>query len=620
MMKRLAAHPSLVVLLLPVVAIGLIFALRAALPELTSATAPDAPRGAPGPTAPSLGWTLDATHRYDFEHRLSTRVDRAAATGQPGEALTGAHTVAGELTVTAVARDASGWTLAWVIDSIDRADARLMDRDVSDEARGLEGVRARAAIAPDGTLREMWIAEDATDWGREVLRSIVIEATVSSVDGARRWSRPRRGTFGEGPANTRVVSRAAPGTELARARTELTAQQLLNGSDATVEVDSSATITIAPEGHVARIESRETVRVGDDAEGTVALTLRHRGVDPTGVAFDAQGLSRVPLGGQATPRDAQLAARAAGLTVAQALDELTRYADAGRMPDHAAWFHRVTALLRLHPEACARFAEAALDPERTAAAQGVALDVLASVGHAEAQAAARAVLAGSRYAGEPVYGRLVQSLLALDAPDGESIALVESIYDGGEAGHRSAANVLGGMSAALRTAGDTAEARRLTRRLTDGLSDTGDEDTARAHLLALGNGRDPEAVDAIAARADDESPTVRRTVARALRRMPEDADAAPTLRALLDDDDPGVRASAVEALLTRGLATEDAGRLTDALREDRLGAAAARALVIAALDGRIAGDAARGVLEAAAASSALPARMRARAQVAARAG
>ncbi len=276
------------------------------------------------------------------------------------------------------------------------------------------------------------------------------------------------------------------------------------------------------------------------------------------------------------PAARALDVRIDGLTAAEALDGVARYAR-GDLPGHSRWLYRVSGFLHRHPEHCAAFAAAALVDGATGEMQALAADVLAGVGHGAAQAALRDLIDHSAL-GPAVRHRLLQSHLNLRTPTPEAADWLARQLDDPQVGP-AAANALGAVAGRLAET-DPAAADAALGRLQRGLNEAETVDAQRAHLLGLGNSGRPAARVALPF-AESEAPAVRAAAARALRHLP-DTDARAALLRLSTDADGRVRTRAVEALLP-GLSADDLDPLMAALREGALGASAEGSLLAAAL-------------------------------------
>lgn len=218
------------------------------------------------------------------------------------------------------------------------------------------------------------------------------------------------------------------------------------------------------------------------------------------------------------------------------------------MNDHNRWLWRATGLLTLRPELCDQFDALFQDPYLNHTVRAMILDLLTNVGHAQAQAALRRLLATDAARQGPGAAALYQRLALLDAPDAATLDLAESRFDTDEGPSRGpAAVVLGAVAGQRHRSGDLEGARRANEKLVSALRAAGEPGERAALVLGLGNAGLEENVATLRALAEDEDSGVRGAVATALRKTAT-PEAEALLLDLLTDADPQVQLDASESL------------------------------------------------------------------------
>jgi HEAT repeat protein len=243
--------------------------------------------------------------------------------------------------------------------------------------------------------------------------------------------------------------------------------------------------------------------------------------------------------------------RIAGLDLATLLDTLRR---PGAEPQGDARFlWRATGFLEKHPEAASELLALYRSPGANPQLQGRVLDLLASVGHEQAQAAMRAALGDPRalVEGDVAARRLYQRLGLLEEPDLRTAEMVAAHYhalraSGTTDAELTSAYSLGAIVGKLARGDDEARAlaRSYNAELASDIRGASDPTELAHRVSALGNARLAENVALFSELAQHESARVRRHVAQALGKA--ETDAPPdALLALMGDPDPVVQRTAV---------------------------------------------------------------------------
>lgn len=256
--------------------------------------------------------------------------------------------------------------------------------------------------------------------------------------------------------------------------------------------------------------------------------------------------------------------RVAGLTIAELTDQLARFGDAGRVPEHERFLWRATGLLRLHPELAFALEPLFLEDDASSSRRGLVLDLLVHARTAEAQDALRRLLASDTALADPRHALHLQRLALVQAPDAATVTFAALRFDGATSvvDRFAAAYTYAGVA---RQSGDPSIARDAARALEEGLAHAEDP-TERLHWVrALGATAAPEAREAIVRHASDPAPSVRVAAIDALARQPGDGR---ELRRALADSHEAVQREALRHVeldendldALRGLAESDAWR------------------------------------------------------------
>ena len=528
---------------------------------------PEAPTRAPAEAVATRDQAPAAEaprHSYRLRLRATTRVALTAS----GEAADGDGGVSGRvdldgpLTLT----ELGPRRFLARLGPLDRADVTLLGATLP--AGTLDGAAAVVDLDASGGIGAIAYDPATPAVARALLRTVLGEIGPLRY-GASTPEAPtpmtRASMFGDGPL-TEIAT--AAGGRLRERHGYDTLRFAPAGLGATPEAAGRWTLELGADGLLERLVGGErvTLRAGEAvvAEGRSQIALTRassdladaNAVQQTSAAFVVDEPARNKQIGPSGER-AALQQRAGDMTLARLIHDLGAYGDAGRMPRHDDWLWQASGWLKLHPEASDALVTEALRPERTLAARGLVLDLLANVGHAEAQAALRRLLDAPEVAGDAAWGELLQHLVLVPSPDPATLDWLGGHYaDATEPDRRLAvAHVLGAAAGATARAGDLAGALVARAPLLTDLGAASD-DTARVGLLdALGNAGLSEDADVMVA-------WTRAAAARGLRKMEGDAGRSALL-GLVVDPSAAVAREAVRALSVQALGPE----ALDALRQ-----------------------------------------------------
>jgi hypothetical protein len=457
------------------------------------------------------------------------------------------------------------------VTGVDRHELRVLETDLfpsREEALAVLGGRqARVRLGLDGVPREVRFQEGAPELFMNMVQWMVGQATVSlGKSGEPSWEAEERGPFGSS-----LVRYERTGEELTRARLRyLSFDAFASGADtlAAAALDGRSHIRLRA-GLLERVRSDETVRVdaragGTELEGQTSFELSLRSIGratrpPALVTWAAPMHPGEPVVGRETAAQL-LDQRIGGMTAAQMLAELKSFANGGMMPQHTLWLWRATGLLKRDPALAAELVSFALAKGTTGKGRALALDMLASVGHAEAQAAMRAILGSPVLASSAQRPTLLQRISFLEAPERETIDLVvSSLRAGKQEGWGdlvyASAHALASASRAAAANGDDGTARQLVRSIAEELAAAQTPEASAALLGALTNATGAEVATIAQRHATSEDPRMRGAAASAVRKV-DNREATEMLLALLGDSNAEVQAAALASLGDRKLSEE----------------------------------------------------------------
>jgi hypothetical protein len=443
----------------------------------------------------------------------------------------------------------------------------------------LVGPQARVRMGSNGTFRDVAFEPSVPDIFVNTLQWMIGQSGLS-LDGSGSWEATERGPFGESN-----VHYTQDGPNITRARTKYTRfDAFANTPDANVtKLDGKSVVTLRG-GHIDSLETNESVDVAG-ANGQVELAahvhfdVRFRGMEPASQALRPSAFGpATPAGQPVVGRETRaqlLEQRIAGMTRARLLSDVRLMGNSGTMPSHTEWLWRATGLLEQDPSLAKDLARLALSAEATDKARALILDLFASVGHAEAQAAMRAILTSPQMAKSPSRPGLIQRVSFLSAPEPATVKMVwDGFREAKVAGARdlmtASAHALASASRKLGSNGDDAAARRIVSDLRDEIASTSSTEARVGLLSALGNASGADIASIAKPFATGEDPDVREAAAGALRKT-DTPEATALLLSLAADSDEAVQASAMASLRDRTLTAEHWSYLARLVEEGRVG-------------------------------------------------
>ncbi|MBX3229160.1 MAG: HEAT repeat domain-containing protein [Labilithrix sp.] len=504
----------------------------------------------------------DTTYAYALRYESRSKTVPMAASSAMGEAVEGDLSLEGTLEIHAYGEADGAMLLGY---SLHRCKGHF--------AIGGQSVFGDASCASAFEDRELLVRVDR--FGRVVsvhapaggaslfdyaMRALVQETQVHLVEvpGTTAWVETEtlpQGTveslyrFGAHDELSATIERTRP------RYTTLGAAAMMRGVAFQHDERGAASIAIAA-GVLARIHGEETLtaRAGDRPflESTTEIELEAQGsrADERGhpdlSAFTTRKLDDMP---ESTTLHARiLEQRAAGLSWAEALDTLSTYGDAGRVPDHNRFLWRTTALLELDPKRAFDLIEVFENGRPGGKLRGLVMDLLASVPTKEAQEVLRRLLASEQAKSDPRYTQLLQRIGFVTSPDKETISFMKA--KNAEATAAKNKNERLASAYTLGTLAGQSEDEVAARAIVDDLTvmlHAAPPNEAAHYLTALGNTRSSAAVPTIAKYAASDDPRVRAAAAGALDHPPVPAALEALLR-LVADPDRDVQYAAIRSL------------------------------------------------------------------------
>lgn len=564
--------------------------------------------------ASAVRFAVGTTYEYDlaWDSRQSVVIGASADAH-----LDGAVVLRGRLIVHGYGRRGDAWLLG-----VSLAELATHDVVIQGQAMVPDAGTAKAMLATGEAIVELRDdgAIDGVSFGAgdpelfqqlasALLAELDFRTTGAAADGGG-WRTTTAGPFGTVESTLR---RDRGG--IRRARDRYTSLVIVPDVDPAepIEVESSASLVLAPEGHWRSIADREHVRIPDAAGGSradarVELTLTLAAVRPgaSPVMPPLAGRLRRPVGvatgGEAAAQRA-LAAKIDGLT----RGELLGGVESGVIADEDRWFWRASGLVEADPAIAAELGERVAAGTYRGRAAELALDLLAAGGTPEAQAALRVALAAAPVRAADNYGLLVQRLSLVAHPTAETAAFAIELYQGEHAGP--AAYALGAVARHLADGGDGDGAARCTAVLATALDASAVPGEQAVLLGALGNAALTSEVPRVLRFTASADAGVRASAARALRHT-DTPEARAALHELFADPAVGVQREVIGALADHAIGADDLAALERHVGAVRSGNE--NALVSLAASHRAAGAASEALMRAIAARPSTLPELRAR--------
>lgn len=547
-------------------------------------------------------WPRGNAYAYTVHWKGDSRVALPGEEDAPP--FEAAYDIDGDLTLRSLGAKGDATYLAAELGRVGHHVFHALGRDLvptgEDAARELVHHTAWLEMGPDGVVRTVWLKKSDGDAWKIVAQSLFGHLTVTIPEGgALEWVASEQTTTGRAATTYAWQVDAGP-LALTRVRTRYDQLAMLPGGaceGCRQQVRGVAEVTLDGAGHVRTIDDDETVAVvrpattpgtAIDVRSHDAFDLRLTGVStfdaPTDFELDRNALEARRPGVPAAAGDssrALLEQRVSGLTWAE-LDRGILLASVRGAPAPGL-VSRASALVVQHPENAAKLVALFVDPETKPRAHALIVDILASAGTPEAQAAMRDALGSQVARSDPEYKMLLQRFTLLSRPDAKSVAFVAGAYDASKARgddevRFASAYALGAMSGELARHGDDGAARGYDAKLVSDLARAKSAKETAVLVTAIGGEGRKENVPLLSRYAKSGDAGVRAAVAGGLRTT-DGPEVRTVLFDLLGDGDDVVRASALSSLDQRPIGPDDVHRLSAAVRSGGAGADLDGALV-----------------------------------------
>lgn len=513
---------------------------------------PSVAESAPKRPAPMrIVWTAGREFRYALHLRSSQRaMPPGGATIDASLALDGdlvvrCHEVAGERA-----------RIGLALDRLTRASLVISGAEVLPSASALGG-EVLLWVDDHGAIEQALYRRDASDAFRAVIPNVVALTKVSLPrEPAVSWLATELTMLGS--ARSQYV--AEDGNPFSLVRHRLGYEALLalprGASASSAEIESRDSLTLDDDGMLKLAAFSEKVTSGSALSAAIEASLERTATStfsPVAVALaDLEARAPDERSARAMDTEEQRLRQLAGDMTMAKLEALAFAAAPGRqLPP--GFVTSAVAMLKLDPGLCAALVEWFERPNASLAARALLLDLLASAGHAKAQAAIRDALASpAARATADGYRLLLQRLGVIVAPDRETVDFAYSSYAHAKGEDRlAAAFALGATLGARGPARADPALAAYGDRLRADLKKARGTDERVALLAALGNAARPADVAAIKTFAHDDDARVRRQAALSLRRD-HTTEAQDTLFTMLADGDSSVGEAALQALADEG--------------------------------------------------------------------
>jgi hypothetical protein len=540
----------------------------------------------PSPADVTAAARLDR-YPLDVERSYALRWSQSQSTLLPtGEGVASAELeLQGHFTLTGRSLEDGTRAVLLRLDEVQQYRATALSQPLPGE--GLQGAECLALLEPTGGLKELRFSDSQSVMARYLLQGLAAEVFTVTPD------EPTLEAKEQLPIGDMVTAFAwnAGRTTLSRTRARFLKWRLSASTPANVTVSDSAELYFEPAGPLRDVDGREHIE-GHDAQGRPqaqresSLTVRFTGqrvVPAQPQMLAARPLVRLPgtVVSEIDMRKALLENLVGKLTFEQVAAALRDLQDPRILSDRGEFVSRTAALLRLHPERCAELVPL-FDAAKSDQMRAQILDILASAGSAEAQAAMRRMLELPNSTRDPkIFQQLYPRLGLAGTPTPETVKYVldghaAALHAGDVQGRQLRAYTLGTLASRTK---DPQAAALMVDVLVDDVTNAADSRDLRHAYRALGNTGDPRALEVVREGLSSKDTDVRASAAVALRRVPG-AEAQKTLSSLLaGETDRDVQRALLDALKSRPLSSESLTALRALTVERRLAPGAANELL-----------------------------------------
>ncbi len=516
-----------------------------------------APSASRATFAHHFGWVAGRAYAYDLsfssKQRATPRLD-----AQPIDAEIALE---GALVVRCYEASAEGFRLGVSFDAMKTAKLQVNGARTIGDPSTLVGDEAIVVLDARGAVLRWQARSSASDAFKAVAPNVVALLQITlPAEAAALWESDDATMLGTARAHY------SSGDDPRRIERQHLRYLRLFGAPSTAKPEvatlaSSDVLVFGDDDVPQSIHVHEELALADALTASVEADVRRTGDSPFAAAPSPEAELETHTLGERASADVErkmLQQLAAGLTMDRFEIVSLAHAPGAKLPP--GFITSAVALVKLDPGLADALVEIFERPSTSLAARALLLDVLASAGHARAQAAMRDALASAAAQQNPRdFGVLLQRVGMLVSPEVATVDFTYRTYDGARnADIRAASAYALGATLATRPS-DPALAKYGDRLRKDVVAakSAGDRVTL---LAALGNAASARDVKLIASFAHDKDARVRRQVAMSLRRG--SMQAKEVLFGMLGDAEIGVGNASLESLGGEALTERDLARLS----------------------------------------------------------
>jgi hypothetical protein len=509
----------------------------------------------------AYGWAVGTAYTWDVELDVTA--------GPVGSARpTQGMGLSSELTLHVLGAQDGGWWLEARLGKLERlqmaADGRELFALDGSMGETLSAFPVGLLVDEHGRIQDRLVSPGMPEFVATLLPALVDELLVELGSGSE-WSHSEAGFLGEGVVASRVLAWEGEAVSLQRSRSAYDELTSPPSGEPTASVEGGFVARLSSGGVLVELSGSEhaSQAVEGGWEWSMSLSALLRDAQQQPVGLDRLAALRAPNPLQVSRELDELRMRVGDMTPESFLADLASLAGPGQLPNHNQWLYQAGGLLELHPELCAQLAASIAQQDGLSeSARLLGVDLLAGVGHAEAQQGLRDVLGDPNLEAGRYRTRLLQSGALLQRYEPETLAVYEDLALGlNDSDGRAAASFMTGHLASLAAAsGDADASGRVVEGLGERLHAAAEPAEQELLLTALGNAGTEQVEELVTPYLESEEPWVRGRAVRALRNVEGDS-AQDRIWDALSDAAPEVRGQALRALGSRNWSAADLASL-----------------------------------------------------------
>jgi hypothetical protein len=392
-----------------------------------------------------------------------------------------------------------------------------------------------------------------------------VDELLIELGSGSEWSHSESGFLGKGVVASRVLAAEDGEVILERSRNAYEHLTTAPSGEPTATVEGGFVARLSSEGVLLELSGSEHASQSVDGgwEWTMSMSSLLRDSQTRPGRRSLLAALRAPHPLQVSRERDELRMRVGDMTPESFLADLASLSAAGQLPNHNQWLYQAGGLLELHPELCVELAASIAQQDGLSeSARLLGADLLAGVGHAEAQEGFRDVLGDPNLQAGRYRTRILQSGALLQRYEPETLAAYEQLALGldDSDGRAAAAFMTGHLASLAAAAGDGVSADRVVDGLGERLAAASQPAEQELLLTALGNAGTEKVEEVVTPYLESEEPWVRGRAVRALRNVEGDS-ARDRIWEALSDATPEVRGQALRALGSRNWTAADLASL-----------------------------------------------------------